>query len=60
MAEHWLAWPAAVVSLAAAVLAGARARRTRGSERSVAVLLVLAAAALGGFLVLVAVAGTVL
>ncbi|HEX3906912.1 MAG TPA: hypothetical protein VHW92_03180 [Mycobacteriales bacterium] len=60
VADHWLAWPAVAVSLVGLVLAGARARRTGGSERAAAAVVVAFAVLLAGFLGLVAATGQVL
>jgi urea transporter len=60
MAEHWLAWPAVALALVGVVLAGARARRTDASERSVAAIVAGFSTLLVGYLGLVAVTGRVL
>jgi hypothetical protein len=60
VADHWFAWPAVAVSLVGLALAGARARRTGGSERVAAAAVAGFAVLLAGFLGLVAASGRVL
>ena len=60
MTDHWLAWPAVAVAVCGVVLAGARARRTAGSERAVAGVAAGFALAMAVFLGLVAASGRVL